>query len=180
MIAFSNRDLPIKIEADDRRFMFVDSVKVPKNSAYYETLFCEGLGQAAAFLQFLLDRDLTGFSPNARPPMTKIKERIAASSKPAAEAEIEGMIRGAETPFDRPYFRLSDLANELRNRLSFKANMSNIELARVLGNCGYGLVDAGQVRVGRDTYRLWAHHTSVWATVSPEELRAAIMKDPLI
>ncbi|SFD89277.1 DUF5906 domain-containing protein, partial [Salipiger profundus] len=132
MIGFSNRSLPIKIEGDDRRFMFIEAPKAPLDDAYYKRLFSEGLQQAAAFLDFLLRRDISNFSPHARPPMTALKVEVAAASRPAVEAEVEAMIQNEEAPFDRELFRLTDLSNALRGRLPYKANEKRAKVGDAL------------------------------------------------
>lgn len=180
MIGFSNRSVPIKIENDDRRFMFIDSPKMPREQAYYEKLFSEGLDQAAAFFDHLLRRNISGFSPNAHPPSTHLKHSIVAASRPAVEAEVAVMIEQGDDPFDREMFRLSDLSRALMDRVDRRANMSGTELARVLRLYGYDQVEVGQIRVGKTAYRLWTKANSKWISVTPDEVRQYILSDPLL
>ncbi|MBY6046694.1 DUF5906 domain-containing protein [Vannielia litorea] len=179
IIGFSNRETPIKIEEDDRRFMFIDSPRQPKDAAYYTRLFTEGLAQAPAFLHYLLHRDISAFNPSQRPPMTARKSAVIASSKPVSEIEILALQGSGDFPFDRGYFRLRDLSTVLRNRLGWRANISASELTRVLHDLGFAPVRAGQIRWAASSIRLWARKDSPWFEASAEELRADLNGNPL-
>ncbi|WP_157577864.1 primase-helicase family protein [Roseivivax halodurans] len=177
MLGFSNRAVPIKIEADDRRFMFIRAPETPRDQAYYTRLFGEGLEQAAGFLHRLLHRDISGFSAKARPPMTSLKAEVANASRPVVEVEVGEMIRNSEAPFDAELFQLSDLRWAVRERVNARANTSYNELGRVLRTHGYDQIGV-QVRYKGRPYRLWGRSASEWFTATPDEVREYLASKP--
>lgn len=178
MIALTNRDLPIKVEADDRRFMFIDSARTPREPKYYTQLFSVGLDQAGAFLRLLMDRDISKFCASAHPPSTALKQDIVDASRPAIEQEIRRMIPQKEYPFDQELFTIRALEIELRQRVSSRANFSSNEIARALRKLGYE--NLPQVRVANSTYRLWVLSGSSWTTASPEDIRSYVNSNPIM
>ena len=89
MIAFSNHDVPIYLEPDDRRAFVIASPVLPKDKAYYHYLHNEVLEmEVAAFKQWLLTRDLAGFNAKEPPPMTDGKVAIIKESRPPLVREL--------------------------------------------------------------------------------------------
>lgn len=175
IIGFSNRELPLKIEEGDRRFMFVKTPDAPRDKGYYDTLFSKGLDEAGRFLGFLLKRDISRFSPKAHAPMTDLKKAIVGASRPAVENEIGGMIEANEYPFNQGYFSLADLRGEIQVRVPRNTNQSSNELARVLRKFGYEKVAVGQVRIGNRQLRFWARRSSELINASSEEIRKSYL-----
>ncbi|MCA0997958.1 DUF5906 domain-containing protein [Alloyangia pacifica] len=179
MLGFSNRAVPIKIEGDDRRFMFIQTPKSPLDQAYYTRLFGQGLEQAAAFLHLLLHRDISSFSAKARPPMTSLKAEVVNASRPVVEVEVGEMIRNSEAPFDMELFQLSELRWKVRERVNSRANTSYNELGRVLRTHGYEQIGA-QIRYKGRPYRLWARSSSEWLTAAPDVVREYLASNPSV
>ncbi|SFE36138.1 hypothetical protein SAMN04488523_106278 [Sulfitobacter brevis] len=171
MLAYSNRDLPLKIEEGDRRFMFVQSPSTPRDAEYYTRLFEHGLPQAGAFLQWLFDRDISNFSAKARPPMTGVKRKIISESKPAVSRAIEDMLLEGEWPFNEEIFTLSDVMTEVLPRVPNNANRSPQEFAKVLQKSGFVPASKHQVRVGSYKYRFWTKAGSKWEGADSEFLK---------
>lgn len=77
-VFLSNRDTPLPIEADDRRFYVIEiSNKYVENVSYFQTLFdsCTDKAAEVMFL-WLANRDISKFNPRVRPysrPKTDMK-----------------------------------------------------------------------------------------------------------
>ena len=81
IIGTSNHDRPIYIDPFDRRFFVVKSPAAPKSDDYYKTFYNVTLPtEVSAFKDMLLKRDISSFSPGARPPKTVAKDQIAFES----------------------------------------------------------------------------------------------------
>ena len=81
-LMFSNHTAPLNIEEGDRRYFVFNSNAEPKEDGYYEALHKyigtpEGMN---AIYMFLCRRDLSGFNPHRRPPMTEAKRTIIEES----------------------------------------------------------------------------------------------------
>jgi hypothetical protein len=96
-IMFSNHTAPLTIEEGDRRYFVVNSTVQPRDDTYYEELnrFIDTDEGMSAIFSFLRRRDLSGFNPHRRPPMTKAKEAvIAVSGNPLRTYVIEAVESG--------------------------------------------------------------------------------------
>jgi hypothetical protein len=81
-IMFSNHTAPLNIEEGDRRYFIVNSKAEPKDDDYYDALnrYIDADAGMNAIFSFLSRRDLSGFNPHRRPPMTKAKQEVIAVS----------------------------------------------------------------------------------------------------
>ena len=80
---FSNHSAPLNIEDGDRRYFVFNSKAQPRQDAYYDRLYgyLETPEAMNAIYTFLMKRDLSGFNPFRRPPMTEAKQQIIAESE---------------------------------------------------------------------------------------------------
>jgi hypothetical protein len=172
ILAYSNKELPIKIEAGDRRFMFVQTPAKPQSHEYYNRLFTDGIREAGGFLNYLFTRNISAFSASAAPPETEIKRLIIHESKPSILRELEMMILDDETPFNHELFTLKDVQDALVGKLPRMSNSSHAEVAKRLRQLGYEKVVAGQIRLynGKQA-RLWTHGGSGLIDATAEDLR---------
>jgi len=109
-LMFSNHTAPLNIEEGDRRYFVFNSKAPPREDAYYDRLYgyIETPEAMNAIYTLLMKRDLTGFNPFRRPPMTEAKQQIIAESEHPLhtyiiEAVVNGHFRrelGAEFSFD--------------------------------------------------------------------------------
>lgn len=100
IVFLSNEDMPVFLEADDRRFCVIDT-PTPQSADYYAALAEEArAGGDRGLLHYLLTYDLQGWHPHSKPPETSAKAEIKKLSQSSAEAFLEAWEEG-ETPL--PY-----------------------------------------------------------------------------
>jgi hypothetical protein len=110
-LMFSNHTAPLNIEDGDRRYFVFNSKAQPREDDYYEALYrsIDTASAMNAVYTFLSKRDLSGFNPHRRPPMTEAKRQIIAESEHPLhtyiiEAVVSGHFRrvlGGEFSFDQ-------------------------------------------------------------------------------
>jgi hypothetical protein len=131
-LMFSNHTAPLNIEDGDRRYFVFNSKAQPREDDYYDRLYgyVERAEAMNAIYGFLMRRDLSGFNPYRRPPMTEAKRQIIAESEhPLHTYIIEAVVSG--------HFR-----RELGVEFSFDA------LSRQLTKDGYGAQAKNTKEVG--------------------------------
>jgi len=80
IVYLSNENQPLPLENDDRRHLVVYTPPA-LGEAFYDELNAElENGGVEAFYDFMLRRDLTGFHPKKRPPMTQAKRNLISLS----------------------------------------------------------------------------------------------------
>lgn len=90
----SNENQPLPLDNDDRRHLVVYTPPALSED-YYDALYLElDNGGAEAFYHYLLQRDLTGFHPKKRPPMTQAKKNLVALSQASEIRFINDWITG--------------------------------------------------------------------------------------
>jgi len=76
----SNENQPLPLDNDDRRHLVIYTPPA-LSEKYYDEVFRElENGGAAAFYDYLLKLDISGFHPKKRPPMTEAKQKLIALS----------------------------------------------------------------------------------------------------
>lgn len=174
IISFSNHSAPINISNDDRRFWISYSPAEPMNSDYYKHLFSEGMNEAGAFLTYLLERDLSDFSPNAAPPMTAAKEEIIKRSEPVLVQEIRSMMEDGYPPFNQDLIELNRLRDQLPNRIHGRTP-STPEIQNALKQLGAAKLN--QVRQGDRRIRPWAwRNQDHWMRAEPSEITSTYVR----
>lgn len=76
----SNENQPLPLDNDDRRHLVIYTPPALPESFYDELNQELDAGGIAAFYDFLMRRDLSGFHPKKRPPMTEAKQKLIALS----------------------------------------------------------------------------------------------------
>lgn len=99
-IFLSNSHDALALEDGDRRYFVVHSEAEPRDAAYYDAFFSWARESPSVALQWLLERDLSGFDPNKPPPMTLGKAAMIEASKPPLDAVLDELIEGRRYPFD--------------------------------------------------------------------------------
>jgi hypothetical protein len=131
-LMFSNHSAPLNIEEGDRRYFVFNSKAQPREDDYYDRLYgyIETPAAMNAIYTFLMKRDLAGFNPFRRPPMTDAKQQIIAESEhPLHTYIIEAVVSG-------------HFLRHLGNEFSFDA------LQRQLTKDGYGAQAKNTKEVG--------------------------------
>ena len=109
LLAFTNHEDALPIEAGDRRWLVVSSPMKPMGDEYYDRLwaFLEGAGPSAV-KHFLLNRRVT-LNAKGMAPRTKGKDEMRRRSLSEAEQYLAEMLEGREGPFAFDLIRLDDL-----------------------------------------------------------------------
>lgn len=91
----SNETIPIPLERDDRRFLVVRTPPA-LDKRYYSELYSkiENGGREAFFYYLKHERDISGFHPKSRPPMTDSKRQLICASSPSEQVFIEEWLDG--------------------------------------------------------------------------------------
>jgi primase-like protein len=124
-------------------------------------------GQAAA-LHYLLNRDISGFTPNQLPIRTQALKDMCAASAPDYQRRIAEMIADAESPFDKDYAKLSDIRFQLKfeayNRLGDKG------ICIALRKVGW-IEKQAQKKIDnkKQSKRYWVRADSAAAAMKPSE-----------
>jgi hypothetical protein len=175
IMAFSNHLAPITLQDDDRRFFVVGSDAPPKERAYYDRLFAAGLEEAAAFLAFLLKRDLSSFNPSEPAPITASKQYIIQRSKSELVQEIECMTEEGACPFWCDIVESGDVARRVSDRSKGRipSTRATADALRELG-----AVQLSQMRLGaKARVRPWAwRNPDRWAGATTDEIRQEMLK----
>jgi hypothetical protein len=121
MLAFTNEDMPITLDSDDRRWFCVwsDAPKMTPGEAqamwgWYHK------GGFEAVTGWLRARDVSKFNPQAIPPMTEYKAKLVYVGMSNAESHVYHMIEKGEAPFNvdvisGPWHTILDKLNETVN-----------------------------------------------------------------
>ena len=101
MLAFTNEDLPITLDSDDRRWFCVwsDSAKMTTAEAQQIWGWYHN-GGFEAVAGWLHARDVSGFGPQAIPAMTEYKQKLIFTGMSNAEGYIYHLIEKREAPFN--------------------------------------------------------------------------------
>ena len=90
----SNENQPLPLDNDDRRHLVVYTPPA-MSEEYYDALYLElDNNGPAAFYDYLLRRDLSGFHPKKRPPMTQAKKNLVALSQASEIRFVNDWITG--------------------------------------------------------------------------------------
>lgn len=90
----SNENQPLPLDTDDRRHLVIYTPPQLGEEYYREVSEELENGGVAAFYDYLLKLDLSGFRPKERPPMTEAKQALIALSSPSELRFITDWILG--------------------------------------------------------------------------------------
>lgn len=175
-ILFSNDVDAAKLDADDRRHCVWISRATKREDAYYRDL-CEwfyGEGKHMV-LQFLLDRDLSSFSPYAAPPRTESRAALIRESLSDQHQQLLEKYEAAEAPFDSPLVIIADAMEYLNDQRGLR--FTTRQIASFLRSIGG--IERGQVRLrahdGTDRKpRVWVIDDHItWAHASDSVIAQA-------
>lgn len=171
VIACSNHDDCLHIDEDDRRMFTWISRAVKKTAEFYATRwqwFFEGDGLGIV-LNFLSNRDISLFDPNAAPPKTQARDRMITNSRTEADNFLRDALDSILPPFAHDLCTASEVLQYLRVH---QIRCTDAEVRRFLRECG--AVSLGQCRVRGSRPNLWAvRHTERWANAPHDEIASA-------
>ena len=112
-LLFSNHGNALPLDENDRRFFVVEAPGVPKEPAYYRTLYqlLDDPDFISSVCWLLSRRDISGFQPGARPPMTDAKLALTNAAKSEADLLAEDVVRA--WPVD--VITMSEIAAQLEH-----------------------------------------------------------------
>lgn len=125
-VFLSNSTVPLALDDGDRRYLVLYVDRVPPKE-YFEALVAEIDNEGIeAFYHYLLNLDLTGFSPHSKPPLNDEKQALIDGSLAAPRyflrrwlaGETEFPLTGAVTQADlwQAFCKWCDGANEFKRR----------------------------------------------------------------
>ncbi|MGD8615835.1 MAG: DUF5906 domain-containing protein [Gammaproteobacteria bacterium] len=164
---FSNHTNAAKLENDDRWYFVHVSEARPLQAEYYARLWgsVKSPDGIAAIAHYLHARDLSKFSPNSRPPMTKGKELVIQESRSPAEVALYTLFEEERKPFDRDLLTIESVRAHINGNLQFLGIQRAVTpnaVRRFLQEIG--AINLGQKRVGQQKRRVWAiRRTELWA-----------------
>lgn len=127
MLAFTNEDMPITLDSDDRRWFCVwsESAKMtPEEAKRIWSWYNNGGFEAVA--GWLRARDVSAFNPQAIPPMTDYKQKLIYVGMSNAEGYVFHEIEAGHAPFNvdiiaGPWHKIIKEMNDAHNNSnSFK------------------------------------------------------------
>jgi Family of unknown function (DUF5906) len=91
VILFSNNKDALEIPDTDRRFWICHCVEEAQPEEYFKTLYdwYENQGGYGKVFAYLLARDISGFNPMAKPPMTNAKREMINLARPEHERWLD-------------------------------------------------------------------------------------------
>lgn len=121
MLAFTNEDMPITLDSDDRRWFCVwsDSAKMTPDEAQRIWRWYHN-GGFEAVAGWLHARDVSAFNPQAIPPMTEYKQKLVYVGMSNAEGYVFHEIEAGHAPFNAdiiagPWHKVLKDLNEAHN-----------------------------------------------------------------
>ncbi|WP_411817378.1 DUF5906 domain-containing protein [Hyphococcus sp. DH-69] len=175
-LMFSNHRNAALLPPDDRRFFVVNSAMERQEFAYYERLWRAVEEEAAAFKHFLLQREISDFSPSMPAPMTIAKAELVEDSRPPLEQELRDMVEAREHPFHSDIVHLDKVIHALK----FKGN-NNVRRNSVLSamnSCNFHRL--GQIPLHDGTRpRLWSvRNHDKWKNSGVDDIQTEYLKTP--
>jgi hypothetical protein len=166
-VFMSNHRNALKISKGDGRYFTIWCDVQPKPTKYYVDLyaFLEKEQGHEIVMQWLLDRDVTGFNPAMLPPSNEYKELITDMSGTDLEILINERLVNREPPFHDDIIKVSDL---------FAAGgWEGVTMKRfttALDSLGCVPKKVRESYDKRMTHSLWAiHDHEKWAKASPKD-----------
>lgn len=169
----TNHDEPIVVDEGDRRWWFYQSPALPREPSYYHELEQWTAANAGAIKQYLLDLDISGFNPNAAPPLTEDKKRLIRDSLPAVQWFLQERRDADQYPFDGDLARVDQLVRYVRE---FYPQATPNQVAKALRKLGAQRLDRVRDRTGQPVTIYAVRRQEVWKQASPEQVRESLEK----
>ncbi|WP_193174109.1 DUF5906 domain-containing protein [Oricola nitratireducens] len=167
---YTNRAIPAVFEPGERRNA-VFRIDLPaQNQKYYDRLFTAGIQQLAAFKRDLLDRDISGWSPHGRPPVTTAKADIIEASRTPVATDIQDLVSDGKLVKELATVR--DIISLLTNPVHSFAPPSSSKVTKALHEMGARKLAKTKLSNG-SSVDLWAlRNAQRWLMATHAERKA--------
>lgn len=166
----TNHAVPAVFEPGERRNAVFRVDAPARDQAYYDRLFTIGVRQFAAFKARLLQRDISAWSPNARPPVTEAKTEIIEASRTPVAADVQELLRTDR--IRRDLVTVQEIVSLLAHPLSMASGPSSSKVTRGLQELGARKLQKTKLSNG-STVDLWAlRNPQRWLLATHAERKA--------
>ncbi|TIW23203.1 MAG: hypothetical protein E5V65_01825 [Mesorhizobium sp.] len=166
----TNHAVPAVFEPGERRNAVFRIDAPARDQAYYDRLFRMGAQQFSAFKARLLQRDISEWSPNARPPVTEAKTEIIEASRTPVAADIQELLRTDRIRKD--LVTVQEAVALLAHPLSSAGGPSSSKVTKGLQELGARKLQKTKLSNG-STVDLWAvRNTQRWLSATHAERKA--------
>jgi hypothetical protein len=166
-IAMSNKKNCLTVDPAEGRYFVLESWIDPKSKEYYQAYYAWlQYGGSRRVLNFLLKRDLAGFSGQILPFKTQGFLNLCEQAKPDYERALLEMIDGGISPFNISVFTFQTLRSQLRG-MGYRAGDKNV--ARVLTEAGFVKYENNVRRTKRKLWKVPNYWSRQNAGDSPSE-----------
>jgi hypothetical protein len=168
----SNHEDALKIDNQDRRYFIVIGDGSPMPSSYYDYLWSWEEQHRGVILDWLLSRDLSGFNPDAPPPITEGKRRMVEASRDETEVLIAELIEARLSPFERDLVELKSIHNMIQEKSSGSKPTRPMIMRALRANGAADLQQKKGIINGVETRKsLWAiRDVEKYRLMSPQEV----------
>lgn len=173
LLVFTNDEVPVFLEAGDRRYCIVDSDVDPREISYYDNLWPWTESHLGEILHYFQNRDLTRFNPKEHAPFTPEKAILLEATDKLYMKEIRRQLEAKSGLFQKSIISLEEFTNyhlklaiddtRLQIPLSIRRNMN--KTARLMKILGF--IKIGQIRVDEHGRKI-----VVWCTSKCEYWQA--------
>lgn len=141
-VFLTNREIPIQIEAEDRRFLILESPAEKRDQAYFKQFADWAFENLGLILGYLESIDLSTFNPYADAPMTAAKEALIESSATPLARELMIMRDERNHPFNSDVATLKEVYRYVREEFPY---VKKSDVRKALNEIG--AVPRGQIRI---------------------------------
>jgi len=141
ILAYSNEEVPIKLDKDDRRWFVIKSDAKRKPDTYYIGLARNIKENSGGAMNYLLKREVKDFNHGMLPATTEAKQFIINDSRPDLDLWIEEAIQYKNEPFKNDMVSISDIIGELPEKYRYNSKITNKYVAKLLRRHGAITID---------------------------------------
>jgi len=132
-VMLTNLEVPLQIEASDRRIFFIDSPALPRDGEYYVDFAAWWQANLGVIKWYLGGVDLDGFRPAEPPPMTMAKQELIADSRTELARDVELEISLREGFFQRDVVTLAEVEAQLGRSMHGKTKVKLTAALKTVG-----------------------------------------------
>jgi len=149
ILAFSNEEVPMRLEKGDRRWYVIKSEAKQKDKIYYTDFYNNCTNNAGGVLTFLLARNLENFHPGENPASTRAKNYIIDYTKSDLEQWIMGELELKTGLFEPDIICIRDIMENLPAEFLHSKFVTAKRIGKILRGYGAQSIDKA-IRVNGD------------------------------